>query len=136
MYTSFTRCTENVIFENNEFLHVADVAERLHTLDSKFNKNWAEFLIRGTHIAFEQLDCDFQFQTMAEYMSDRKQNAFLSYHMENTMYDWNFLKCGNCEEPATSVCTGCYRQRYCGIKCQQNHWCLHQRKCIVINQTR
>lgn len=133
-YTSFTRCTEKITFENNDTLDVSQVADRLHTISNgKFEKEWSTYIVSGKHLKLEQLDSDFDFATISNMLKDKELAKFLEFHMHNTIYGWNFWQCGkeDCERRARFTCIACKKKRYCGTACQRDDWIRHKAHCLL-----
>ena len=133
-YTSFTRCTEKITFENNITLNISQVADKLNDISNgKFEKQWSDYIVDGIHLKLEQMDSDFDFKNMLAMLQDKKLAKFFEFHMQNTIYDWNYLQCGNegCDKTARFTCIACKSKRYCGVECQRNDWKHHKTHCIT-----
>ena len=130
-YTSYTRCTDKIIYENNQEIMLQDIPKILHDIShGLFELHWGKYLETGVHLKVELLDTEEQFREISNIMrSDKDLKLFLVYHMRNTIYDWNFNSCAYCGEVATMTCTSCWKQRYCSKECQRKNWNNHKLQC-------
>jgi hypothetical protein len=130
-YTSYTRCTSQVTFDDGTTLDVCAIPERLHTLSrGAFRTEWAALFLAGVHLKAERYDAEREFRQLRELCgASALHRAFLAYHMEHSLYDWAYLACAACGGPAAAVCSRCGRERYCGRACQVAAWRKHRRVC-------
>lgn len=55
-------------------------------------EEYIPFLLTGEHFKLEKWDSQSRFDKMDEWVGDDStRRAFMYYHMEHTVFDWNYL---------------------------------------------
>jgi len=51
--------------------------------------------------------------------------------IEKKVLDGNIPRCSGCGKDGQTRCGGCALLWYCSMKCQENHWSVHESKCLL-----
>lgn len=67
--------------------------------------------------------------------SDKTKNCYELYHKYSNLiklFAVREKKCDCCDKifPSLSLCSKCYRARYCGVECQKSHYSKHKFECL------